>query len=131
MFKAIKENKIIAVNETSIFPLLNFDNVKEDREHSVDDYVYVNGQFVLKTDDAAKEQKAAEVREDRDEAINAIIWRVQRYEQQKLLGIETTDSEQTYINILEYIQYLRDIPNTSSFPDSDILNFEEWSANGE
>lgn len=65
-------------------------------------------------------------RNERDEAINNIIWRVQRYEQQKQLGIQTTDSDETYMNILKYIQYLRDVPNNLSFPDINVLKFEEW-----
>lgn len=65
-------------------------------------------------------------RKERDEAINNIIWRVQRYEQQKQLGIQTTDSDETYMNILKYIQYLRDVPNNLSFPDINVLKFEEW-----
>lgn len=96
--------------------------------------VFVNENFYFAGEAPAEEysaELAAEVRAERDEAINAIIWRVQRYEQQKLLGIETTDSEQTYMNILEYIQYLRDIPNTLSFPNGDILSFDEWAANVE
>lgn len=65
-------------------------------------------------------------RKERDEAINNIIWRVQRYEQQKQLGIQTTDSDETYMKILKYIQYLRDVPNNLSFPDNNVLKFEEW-----
>ena len=65
-------------------------------------------------------------RKERDEAINNIIWRVQRYDQQKQLGIQTTDSDETYMNILKYIQYLRDVPNNLSFSDINVLKFEEW-----
>lgn len=39
-------------------------------------------------------------RKERDEAINNIIWRVQRYEQQKQLGVQTSDTEETYLKYL-------------------------------
>lgn len=50
MFKAIKENKIIAINETGDFPCLVFDNVVEDTEHTIGDYEQYNGEFLLKSD---------------------------------------------------------------------------------
>lgn len=65
-------------------------------------------------------------RKERDEAINNIIWRVQRYDQQKQIGIQTTDDDATYINILKYIQYLRDIPDMLLFPSVKIQSFDEW-----
>ena len=48
MFKAIKDDKIIAINETGDFPCLVHDSVEEDTEHSVSDYMQVNGEYVLK-----------------------------------------------------------------------------------
>jgi hypothetical protein len=50
MFKAIKDNKIIAINETGDFPCLVFDNVIEDTEHTIGDYEQYNGEFLLKSD---------------------------------------------------------------------------------
>ena len=50
MFKAIKDNKIIAINETGDFPCLVYDSVIEDTEHTCDDYEQVNGEFLLKQD---------------------------------------------------------------------------------
>ena len=71
MFKAIKDSKIIAVNETGVFPCLICDAVEEDAEHAVSDYVPVDGQFVLTTTDVAKEQTAAEVRAEAEFAADA------------------------------------------------------------
>lgn len=85
-----------------------------------------DGYYIRAVPEPSIEQLSAEKRAERDEAINAIIWRVQRYEQQKLLGIPTTDTEDTYINTLEYIQYLRDIPTSEEFPQVEILTFEGW-----
>lgn len=49
MFKAIKDNKIIAINETGRFPCMNFDMTEEDTEHTIDDYEQYDGEYVLKS----------------------------------------------------------------------------------
>lgn len=60
MFKAIKDNKIISINEIANFPCMeigiNIDEVIEDTEHTVADFVHVNGEFVLTSDDKAIQQ---------------------------------------------------------------------------
>lgn len=48
MLKALKNNKIIAINETGSFPCLVYDEKVEDTEHTVDDYEQINGEYVLK-----------------------------------------------------------------------------------
>ena len=50
MFKALKDNKIIAINETGEFPCLVHDSVEEDTEHVVDDYQQYNGEYLLRSD---------------------------------------------------------------------------------
>jgi hypothetical protein len=47
MFKALKDNKIIAINETGEFPCLVYDEVIEDTEHQVSDYKHYDGEFTL------------------------------------------------------------------------------------
>ena len=51
MFKAIKDNKIIAINETGNFPCMeigsDIDEVVEDTEHTCEDYKHYNGEFTL------------------------------------------------------------------------------------
>lgn len=51
MFKAIKDNKIIAINESGNFPCMeigiNIDNVVEDTEHTCEDYKHYDGEFTL------------------------------------------------------------------------------------
>ena len=66
-------------------------------------------------------------REERDAMLKAIEWRVARHETQGKIGITPADDDETYIKILEYMQYLRDIPQNPSFPDVEIKTFEEWS----
>lgn len=50
MFKAIKDNKIIDMNETGLFPCMDLDSIVEDKEHTVDDYEKIGGygEYVLK-----------------------------------------------------------------------------------
>lgn len=47
MYKAIKDNKIIAINETGEFPCLIYDEVVEDTEHTCEDYKHYDGEFTL------------------------------------------------------------------------------------
>lgn len=63
MFKAIKDNKIIAINDTGDFPCLVFDNFVEDTEHTVEDYEQYNSEFLLKSDiPAPKKEEVSETR---------------------------------------------------------------------
>lgn len=48
MFKAIKDEKIIAINETGGFPCLVCDEIVEDTEHNLDDYEQYEGEYILK-----------------------------------------------------------------------------------
>ena len=48
MFKAIKNNKIIAINDKDYFPLMDIDFSEEDTEHTIDDYEQYDGEYVLK-----------------------------------------------------------------------------------
>jgi len=91
MFKAIKDNKIIAINETDNFPCLVYDNSVEDTDHNVDDFVHVDGEFVLKTDDKAirqeKDQRIAELKQllaETDYIANKLIEAVDDTELQDL-----------------------------------------------
>lgn len=51
-------------------------------------------------------------RSERDVLMNQTQNRIDRYRNQKDLGIDTTDSEETYSLLLSYTQYLRDYPNS-------------------
>lgn len=75
------------------------------------------------------EEKAADLRETRDFMLSSLDWRFDRYREQKILGIETTDSEQDFIDLLQYKQYLRDITKDPTFPDIQIKTFEEFNMN--
>lgn len=62
MFKALKDEKIIAINETNNFPCLIYDEVVEDTEHQVSDYKHYDGEFTLhnveKDNEEAKQARA-------------------------------------------------------------------------
>ena len=62
------------------------------------------------------EEVASRVRAERDALIDEVEWRIQRYQQQSALGIETTDSAEDYAAILAYVQELRDITGQEGFP---------------
>lgn len=51
MYKAIKDNKIIAISDTdSKFPCLVCDEIVEDVEHTELDYGQYNGEYLLKSE---------------------------------------------------------------------------------
>ena len=50
MFKAIKDNKIIAINDEEIKGGLQYDEMIEDIEHTVEDYEQYDGEYILKTE---------------------------------------------------------------------------------
>ena len=67
MYKAIKENKIIAINESGEFPCLVYDILVKDVVYSSSEYIDVGGEFVLKTDEKAisreKQNRIAELKQ--------------------------------------------------------------------
>lgn len=75
------------------------------------------------------EEKAADLRAQRDDLLSSLDWIIARYNEQKTLGVETTDSEQDFIDLLQYKQYLRDITKDPTFPDIQIKTFEEFKTN--
>ena len=75
------------------------------------------------------DEKAAEARAERDRRIDAIMWRIERYQTQKVAGIETTETSETVEALLLYAQYLRDFPQQDGeWWNAPILTFEEWGA---
>ena len=72
MYKAIKENKIIAINDSGDFPCLVYDIVEEDKEHTCEDYAQYNDEFILKkdipapTEEEQKENRARAYKEEVD-----------------------------------------------------------------
>lgn len=88
MFKAIKDHRIIAINNEEIKGGLVFDEMVEDTEHIVDDYVQVDGEYVLTTStEATRQQKILRIEELKQLLINADYWG------QKYIDGEYTEEE--------------------------------------
>lgn len=117
MFKAIKDNKIIAINETGDFPLLDYDSVEENTEHTVSDYVQVNGEFVLTSSAEAIEQKKAEVRAVRDQYLS---------DTDKYMIPDFPITEEERQQYKDYRNYLRDYTKAENWYEQNPLTFEEW-----
>ena len=78
------------------------------------------------TDDELKVQ----ARDIRDNYMQTTQNRIDRYRNQKELGIETTDTEEVFKRLLEYTQYLRDYPNGENWWVKNPMVFDEWSLSG-
>ena len=70
-----------------------------------------------------KEVVESNKRLERDNLINNFSWRLDRNSQELELGLETTDNR---IELLEYMQYLRDIPKEEGFPYITIKTYDEF-----
>lgn len=60
--------------------------------------------------------------------IEDISWRVERYNTQKELEIETSDSAETYLKIIEYMQYCRAYDEGENWWLKDPKTFDEFVA---
>lgn len=83
--------------------------------------VFVNGNFYFAGEAPAEEysaELAAEARAERDRRIDAVRWRIERYQTQASAGLETTETAEQYQAVLMYVQALRDVPEQAGFPDN-------------
>ena len=117
MFKALKDDKIIAINESGKFPCLVHDRVEEDTEHTVADYIQVNGEYVLKTSDEAIEQKKTDVRAVRNQYL-------EQTDKFMITDYPITDEERELYK--QYRVYLRDYTLPENWWESEPQKFEEW-----
>ena len=119
MFKAIKDNKIIAINETGDFPCLVHDSIEEDTEHQLSDYIHCDGQFVLTSSDEAIEQKKAEVRAVR----NQYLEQTDKY---MITDYPITDEERELYK--QYREYLRTYPECQDWYKANPKIYDEWKS---
>ena len=119
MFKAIKDNKIIAINEDNYFPCLVHDSVEEDAEHQLSDYVHCDGQFVLTSSDEAIEQRKEQVRTVR----NQYLEQTDKY---MITDYPIADEERELYK--QYRTYLRTYPECRDWYKANPKTFEEWGA---
>ena len=118
MFKATKDNKIIAINETGDFPCLVHDSVEEDTEHTVNDYLQVNGEYVLTSSAEAIEQKKTDVRAIRNQYL-------EQTDKFMITDYPITSTQKSKYK--RYRTYLRDYTLTDNWWENEPLKFEEWS----
>lgn len=116
MFKIIKDNKIMGVSENEPVLLDNYE-VQEDAEHSVSDYLQVNGEYVLTSSAEAIEQKKADVRAVR----NQYLEQTDKY---MITDYPITDDERELYK--QYREYLRDYTLPENWWESEPQKFEEW-----
>ena len=118
MFKAIKDNKIIAINESGEFPCLVHDSVEEDKEHQVADYIHCDGQFVLTTSNEAIEQSKEQVRAVR----NGYLEQTDKY--LSVTDFPITDDERELYK--QYRVYLRDYTLSENWWEHSPKDFSTW-----
>ena len=118
MFKAIKDNKIIAINDSGEFPCMIYDSVEEDTEHQLSDYIHCDGQFVLTSSDEAIKQKKVQVRAVR----NQYLEQTDKY---MIADYPITDEEREQYKA--YRVYLRDYTLEDEWWLANPKTFEEWS----
>ena len=117
MFKALKDDKIIAINDSGEFPCLVYDKVEEDTEHQLSDYVQCDGQFVLTFSDEAIEQRKGKVRAVR----NQYLEQTDKY---MIADYPITDEERELYK--QYREYLRTYPECRDWYKANPKTFEEW-----
>ena len=94
-------------------------------EQAYDGAWYVKG-YAPEKPEPTIEEKSNQVRSIRSQYMSDTLARCDRYEKQKAIGLDTTESEDTYRNYLLYLQYLRDVPQSADFPNIEVLTFDEW-----
>ena len=73
-----------------------------------------------------EDELKAQVRAVRDKYMQTTQNRIDRYRNQKELGIETTDTEEVFKRLLDYTQYLRDYPSGKNWWVKNPMVFNEW-----
>ena len=78
-----------------------------------------------------EEELKANKRMERNILLQGTQDRIDRYRNQKELGVETTDTEEVYNQLLSYTQYLRDYPNDENWWVSSPKTFNEYNFSSE
>lgn len=121
MFKALKDNKIIAINEMYDFPCMVFDEVIEDTEHTSEDYIKTPSEYILKDDEKAIELQKEKVISIRDEYFDKYVdW----YQSKPLMWEELTAKEKQLIS--DYRVYLRDYNDRRLWWEQEPMTYDEW-----
>ena len=118
MYKAIKDNKIIAISDTdSVFKFMVKDTIEIDKEHTVSDYTMVGSEYVLNEDEKAIEVKKEQVRAVRKSYLEATdVYMISDF----------PISEEEKENYKTYRQYLRDYTEQEGWYEQNPMTYEEW-----
>ena len=119
MFKAIKNNKIIAINDSGDFPCLIHDSIEEDTEHQLSDYIHCDGQFVLTVSDEAIEQRKEQVRAVRNQYL-------EQTDKFMITDYPIADDERELYK--QYREYLRTYPECQDWYKANPKTFDEWKS---
>ena len=118
MFKAFKDNKIIAINDSGEFPCMVYDSVEEDTEHQLSDYVHCDGQFVLTVSDEAIEKRKEQVRAVRNQYLK-------QTDEFMIVDYPITSTQKSKYK--RYRTYLRDYTLTENWFEHEPMSFADWS----
>ena len=119
MFTAIKDNKIIAYNNTGKFPCLVYDEITQVEDAEL---VEVGGEFVLKTDDKAVAKQKDDVRAVRNQYLETYV----DPKQMVLVWDGLSDNDKLLYSA--YRTYLLDYPESSAtWYENDPLNYDDWA----
>lgn len=119
MFKALKDDKIIAINDSGEFPCLVYDSIEEDIEHQLSDYVHCDGQFVLTVSDEAIEQRKEQVRAVRNQYLE---------QTDKFMIVDYPIADDKRELYKKYREYLRTYPECQDWYKANPKTYDEWHA---
>ena len=125
MYKAIKDNKIIAISDTyTEFPLIVKDSVDEDTEHTVDDYgLYYydekNAEYLLKYEIPAPTKEEQQAKREAAYEVEVDKLHAQKMRHQ-VLGDWTEENEAEYeANVIRLSQ---EIAERYPYPEEEVDN---------
>lgn len=84
-------------------------------------------QIVAIPEEEIEQNKINYVKSIRGQYMSDALNRLDRYERQSAININTTDSKDIYIKLLNYLEYLRNVPQDKDFPNLEVFTFEAWS----
>lgn len=120
MFKAIKDNKIIAINDSGNFPCLIYDEVVVDTEHNPEDFIMAENEFVLKTDEKAIDYKKEQIRAVRNQYLEDYV------DPYQLVIRWNNLSQEEQEDLSNYRQYLLDYTDQENWWEENPKTFDEW-----
>lgn len=125
MFKAMKDNKIIAISDTdSEFPCLVKDSVETDETHTIADYDQYNGEYLLKSEIPAptKEEQSEKREQAYKDEVDGITAHIQRLRDKEQTPEIVAEIEQL---IAERDAKVEEIKQRYPYPTDPVTESEE------